>query len=101
MHFDAKRFGSHELCHGEQPLPYDLTNSWRPDYRGSAKYLLRKDPQGETELFQRFWSSELTYHDLAPPLVVYVDLLASGNDRNREAARMIYEREILELIGQD
>lgn len=42
------------------------------------------DPQGEIFVYKCFWSSEGT-----PLLVVYADLLATGDDRCREAAERI------------
>ena len=55
---------------------------------------LRKDPDGDIELLQRFWNFDYPwdYNEIAPPLLVYADLVATGNDRNIEAARMIYDK---------
>lgn len=62
-----------------------------------ADFLLRhglwKDPDGNTELLEVFWTEEPSPDDaLAPPLVVYADLLIGGDPRNLEAARLIHER---------
>ncbi len=38
---------------------------------------------------------------LAPPLLIYADLLATGDTRNIETARMIYEQELTGLIRED
>lgn len=41
-------------------------------------------PQGEIFVYKRFWKTEGT-----PPLIVYADLLATNDDRCREAAERI------------
>jgi len=38
---------------------------------------------------------------MAPPLLVYADLMATGEQRNLETARMIYEKYIVQLIRED
>jgi len=57
-------------------------------------------PQGEVEIFKTFWGFE--YHqppyNTVPPLLIYADLIATGNARNLETARIIYEKEIVGLI---
>ncbi|MEN8216746.1 MAG: type IV toxin-antitoxin system AbiEi family antitoxin [Pseudomonadota bacterium] len=62
------------------------------------KNRLRKMPQGE--ILETFWGFE--YHqppyNIVPPLLIYADLIATGNARNIETARIIYEKEIVGLI---
>jgi hypothetical protein len=56
---------------------------------------LRADPDGGIELLQKFWYFELdaTYGaDLAPPLLVYADLMAMPDPRNHDTARRIYDQ---------
>jgi hypothetical protein len=63
---------------------------------------LKKDPEGEVELLHRFWRPDaipLT-KDMVHPLLVYADLMATGNQRNLEAARMIYDQHIVQLIRE-
>jgi hypothetical protein len=64
---------------------------------------LRKDPEGDVEILERFWKpvGKLEYEDLVHPILVYADLLATGNQRNIETAKMIYEQHIIRLIRQD
>jgi len=64
---------------------------------------LRKDPQGNIEILKAFWNVAIQKEcgDQAPPLVVYADLLATGNPRNIEIAKMIYEQKINGLIRKD
>jgi len=39
--------------------------------------------------------------DTVHPILVYADLIASGDKRNIEIANMIYEKEITGLIRED
>jgi len=67
-----------------------------PPGRLQAKLGLRKDPKGNIELLKAFWPPKMnvTRRDCAPFLVVYADLLAIGDDRTIETARMLYEKYI-------
>lgn len=63
---------------------------------------LKTDITGEVEILERFWKvGEQQPEELVPPLLVYADLLATGNQRNLETARMIYEQNIVRLIRED
>lgn len=64
---------------------------------------LKKDPAGDVELVARFWQPETVapHGDMVHPILVYADLMATGNQRNIEAARMIYDRDIVQLIRED
>jgi hypothetical protein len=64
---------------------------------------LRKDPEGDIEILERFWKpgGKLEYEDLVHPILVYADLLATGNQRNIETAKIIYEQHIIQLIRED
>ena len=61
---------------------------------------LKKDPDGDVELIKRFWDFDYlwNYDGIAPPLLVYADLMATGNDRNIETARIIYDKFIHRFI---
>lgn len=61
---------------------------------------LIKDPEGDVEILRRFWKpgllKDVTPHphiplDVVPPLLIYADLMATADDRNIEAAKIIYE----------
>ncbi len=67
------------------------------------KYRLRKDPLGEVTLLYRFWDPGVipANQDMVHPLLVYADLMATGEQRNLETARIIYEKYILRLVGED
>lgn len=55
---------------------------------------LKKDPQGAVECLNAFWRFEYPWEHghMAPPLIIYADLLASGDPRNIETAEIIHER---------
>lgn len=58
---------------------------------------LKADPQGEVEIVQRFWPAVATPAAAIPtgvahPVLVYADLLDTGESRNVEAARQIREQ---------
>ncbi len=63
-------------------------------------YQLKKDPDGDVELFKRFWEFDYPWNHegIAPPLLVYADLMATGNDRNIETAKIIYDKFIYRFV---
>jgi hypothetical protein len=64
---------------------------------------LRTDVAGDIEILERFWKAvpDQQPQELVPPILVYADLLATGNQRNLETAKMIYEQNIIRYIGED
>lgn len=66
-----------------------------PAGRIKTELQLAKDPNGNIELLEAFWplNANITKNDIAPALVVYADLLAIGDDRTIETAKL--------LIGDD
>lgn len=67
-----------------------------------AKFALKKDLNGDLEMLRKFWSfdDESAKNGIVPPLLVYADLIASGDDRNIETAEIIYDTTISRLIGE-
>jgi len=67
------------------------------------EFRLRKDVAGDVEILKRFWEPGKTwqYGDLVHPILVYADLMATGNQRNIETAKIIYEQHIIRLIRED
>jgi hypothetical protein len=53
---------------------------------------IRQDINGNIELRERFWNCENPELDktMVPPLLVYADLMATGDPRNIETAQMIF-----------
>lgn len=64
---------------------------------------LRKDQTGDVEILKKFWEPpEIWQHeDLVHPILIYADLLATGNERNIETAKMIYDQHIIQLIREN
>jgi len=71
---------------------------------------MRNDPKGNVEIMRQFWNdrfnpdnqmNDIKYTGIAPVIIVYADLLATGDARNLETARILYENEITGLIGEN
>ena len=64
---------------------------------------LRKSPDGDIEVYEKFWGSgiEQVNPELVHPILIYADLVASGDQRNIETAESIYEQYIVRLIGEN
>jgi hypothetical protein len=64
---------------------------------------LKKDPEGDVELIGRFWRPDVIapHGDTVHPILVYADLMATGNQRNIETARIIYDEHIVQLVGEN
>lgn len=67
-----------------------------PVGRVQAELGLRRDPMGDVELLKAFWlpNKGVTHGFNAPLIVIYADLLAIGDDRTIETARVLYEKYI-------
>lgn len=96
-------------CWGGEVAAAKLTRYLKPEFitvyvtdrpeKLLIKNKLKKDPDGNVEILDAFW--ETGDKELAPPLLIYADLVATGDARNIETARMIYEKELAGLIGED
>lgn len=64
---------------------------------------LRQDKNGDVEIRERFWKFENPDFDktIVPTLLVYADLLATGDTRNIETAKQLYNDYLQRLIEQD
>ena len=63
---------------------------------------LKKHPQGNLELVKKFWNFEnYEYPDITHPILIYADLLATGDPRNIETAQIIYEKDVVRYIQED
>ena len=67
------------------------------------KNRLKRDQTGDVEILKRFWKPPeiWKYEDLVHPILIYADLLATGNERIIETAKMIYDQHIVQLIRED
>lgn len=55
---------------------------------------LRKDDNGNVEIYRRFWTFDGDEVGLVPTPLVYADLMATGDGRCIETARMIYDEHL-------
>lgn len=67
------------------------------------KHRLVVDPQGPVIILDRFWhfEPEWEFPDAVPPVLIYADLLATGDDRCRETAGMVYDKYLAQTIAAD
>ena len=65
----------------------------KPTNNLTLELKLRQDRSGDIEVRERFWDFEDIGPDrtLVPPLLVYADLMATGDPRNIETAKIIYD----------
>jgi hypothetical protein len=68
----------------------------QPIGRLLLKNKLIKDVNGNVEILKIFWKFDYNQikNQLVPPLLIYADLMATGDTRNIETARIIYEKEL-------
>jgi hypothetical protein len=93
-----------KACWGGEVAAAKITNYLKPQVktiyasgklpRLQAQFSFRPEREGEIELLKKFWSFEglAEQPDLAPALLIYADLMASGDERNTETAGMIYDQ---------
>jgi hypothetical protein len=65
---------------------------------------LRPDDRGDVEILEAFWepghAGEVAPKgDVAPPLLVYADLMATGDPRNVEVARIVRKEHLGDVLG--
>lgn len=67
------------------------------------KHRLVADPQGTVIILDRFWRFEYEweFRDVVPPVLIYADLLATGDDRCRETAVMVYDKYLAQTVAAD
>ncbi len=58
------------------------------------QYFLIPDINGNVEVYKKFWNfDDVTINEkTVPPLLIYADLINTGDNRNLETAKLIYER---------
>ena len=96
---DPRKYGA---VLGGEPAGGRMTQYLRPgaatfyaekvDPRLLLDLRLRDDPEGNVEVLRRFWTFTDEDTALAPAPLVYADLMATGDARCIETAKMIYER---------
>jgi hypothetical protein len=67
------------------------------------KHKIIKDPNGNIELLKTFWDFEndRQFPNLVHPILIYADLMATGDTRNIETAGMIYEKKLTRFIQEE
>jgi len=85
---------------GGEPGGELLTENLQPElftlYTTEAKadvmknYRLLPDPNGNIKVYKKFWNIDEVNENTAPPLLIYIDLMLTGDRRNRETAEKIY-----------
>jgi hypothetical protein len=55
-------------------------------------YRIVPDPKGYIDIYDRFWKVDEPGKHTVPPLLVYTDLVNTGNRRNLETAEKVYEQ---------
>ena len=69
-----------------------------------------QDEAAIVKIYRPFWPDGIkrerteyryTREGLVNPILVYADLIATGDSRNLETGRVIHEQFIAELIGED
>jgi hypothetical protein len=53
-------------------------------------YRLIPDPKGNVQVYQKFWKKDEVNDKMVPPLLIYVDLMNTGDRRCIETAEKIY-----------
>ena len=63
----------------------------------------RADPKGEIEILETFWNLPVdpAHPDIVPPPLIYADLLATMDPRNREVAILVKEQAIEYALRPD
>jgi hypothetical protein len=54
-------------------------------------YRLIPDTTGNVKVYQKFWLYEPVNENVVPPLLIYTDLINTGDDRNIETAKIIFD----------
>ena len=64
---------------------------------------LHKAPDGNIEILKRFWQFDYAEKALqvVPPLLVNADLIATGEGRNTDVARMVYDEHVARHFAED
>lgn len=68
-----------------------------------ATHQLRNDPRGNVEVLKAFWAPACDWTDkeIVHPFLVYADLLVTGDARNLETARRLYDDQIARFVRED
>jgi hypothetical protein len=69
---------------------------------------LKRETNGNVEILKTFWNfnndqpdPDNKHLDLVHPVLIYADLLATGDARNIETAEIVYDKEIARFVRED
>ena len=108
--FDTVR---HDALLGGEPAAALLTEYLKPgtvtiyakpeNFRFILEYKLREATDGDVEVRQRFWpfGHKWEHPNLVPPVLIYADLLATGDARCIETAQRVYDGHLARLFAED
>jgi len=111
--WEHARIGDFRAYWGAEIAAARLTGYLKPQFttlyirdtagRFLAANRLRTDPNGNVEILKAFWDTtcDWTNPEIVHPLLVYTDLLATGDTRNLETARRIYDEQLAGLVRED
>jgi len=111
--WEHTRIGDFRAYWGAEIAAARLTGYLKPEFvtvyirdmpgRFLAANRLRTDPRGNVEMLEAFWNTKCDWTDtgIVHPLLVYADLLATGDARNLETARRIYDEQVAGLVRED
>jgi len=68
-----------------------------------AAHRLRKDDRGNVEVLRAFWDPGVDWVDkeIVHPILAYADLLRTGDKRNLETARRLFDAQIARFVRED
>lgn len=94
---------------GAEPAADLLTNYLKPGiltlYTTETRpelikgYRLIPDEKGNVKVYQKFWHDDEVAENIAPPLLVYADLMNTGDRRCIETAQKVYEQLLQDKFG--
>jgi hypothetical protein len=97
------QFKNRNTIWGGEPAGDILTNYLKPGeltiYTEETRndliknYRLIPDPNGNIQIYKKFWETN-DETNIAPPILVYVDLMNTGDQRNIETAQKIYNDDL-------
>lgn len=96
------KLNTEKTCWGAEPAGDILTDYLRPEkmvlYTNESRneiiknYKLIPDIKGNVEVYTKFWNCPEVTMQIAPPLLVYTDLMNENDKRCRETALKIHEQ---------
>jgi len=102
--WEKLQFKNENTCWGGEPAGELLTGFLKPEtltlYTNEFKsdliknYKIIPDEKGYIKVYQKFWKQINLNNNTAPALLVYTDLVNTGNKRNIETAQKIYEQKL-------